>query len=132
MDKLRNRALDVAMEGRTHAEAMAQLCKDFADDDTVGAAEIRDALDYAFTGGESGLGQTPADKVKVANYCKRKARKARVMLAVNYDKNDIGTSVYDALADIMHLCEREGIDFEEALESGVMHFQAERMGGEHG
>lgn len=40
--------------------------------------------------------------------------------------SDCQDAVADLLGDLMHLCHREVLDFEAALESGRMHYESER------
>ena len=57
------------------------------------------------------------------------ANKAKRLLALFYDKTDLQTSVVDCVTDLMHLCHREGWDFEDALGTAQMHFTEERTEG---
>lgn len=43
----------------------------------------------------------------------------------DYPADDLDTSIGDTLANLLHLCRREGIDFEAALARGREHFQEE-------
>lgn len=40
--------------------------------------------------------------------------------------DDLDTMIGDLIADIMHLCERDGLDFEQVLHRGKMYFEEER------
>ena len=40
--------------------------------------------------------------------------------------DDIATPVTDLLANLMHYCDAEGIDFQRCLKSAGIHFEAER------
>jgi hypothetical protein len=44
----------------------------------------------------------------------------------DYGKEDLTTHITDTLTNIRHLCDREGIDFEDALDSANLHWGAER------
>ncbi len=43
--------------------------------------------------------------------------------------DDQHTNVIDLLADILHWCELNGVDFEDTLRTARSHFDAERGGG---
>lgn len=64
-------------------------------------------------------------------YCQTRAVKAQKILAAFYDRYDISTSVVDVLADLMHLSQALGRDFDEFVDSAKVHFEAEEIGGEH-
>ena len=74
----------------------------------------------------------PKGRSNIKSYCNSRAKKARRVLAMFYDKEDIQTSVGDMVADLMHLCESAGYDFLEQYDKGREHFNAELVGGEHG
>jgi hypothetical protein len=54
-----------------------------------------------------------------------RADRALNAVETDCDNNDLQTKIADLLANLQHLCRREEIDFEECLESGRMHFEAE-------
>jgi len=45
-----------------------------------------------------------------------------------YSGDDAGTNLVDFLADAMHLCHVQGLSFRDALDTAVMHFEAEMTG----
>lgn len=59
---------------------------------------------------------------------RKRAAKARRIVAANYDKEDIETSVMDCLADIMHLCDVRELNLHELLDRAEGHRRAERLG----
>lgn len=42
-----------------------------------------------------------------------------------YDEDTEDSSLVDILTDLMHLCKREGWDFDEKVRTARMHFEAE-------
>ena len=48
--------------------------------------------------------------------------------ATGVEDEDTDTKVSDLLANLMHLCRRDGVDFIACLNRGAMHHQAERDG----
>lgn len=137
-DKLNRRAFELALDGLSSNKLRKAL---FAEFDTFHRDDILAAVHYALNGGSQPLhplarggvmAETPEEIRKVLNYCKRGARKAKVMLSVNYEKPPQDYSVADAMVDMMHLCEANGWDFEAQLDRAIGHFQAERRGGQHG
>lgn len=51
---------------------------------------------------------------------------AKAVAIHNTDENDVQTGLVDLLADLMHYAsEEQGLDFEAALDTARMHFQAE-------
>lgn len=52
--------------------------------------------------------------------------RARAEAMLNVHDRDAVTAFTDALTDIRHLADEYGIDFEAALSSSVMHYEAER------
>lgn len=75
---------------------------------------------------------TDAERREIESFCKRKADRIAKVLVLDYDAQDLETSVGDCIADLMHLCEQRGFDFLEQYAKGRIHFNAELMGGEHG
>jgi len=49
-------------------------------------------------------------------------------LSIVPNDDDVETLATDLLADIFHLLEQEGVDFERVLSSAEDHFRAERKG----
>lgn len=45
----------------------------------------------------------------------------------DHDANDIESSVADTLANIMHFCKRDGIEFQARLSTAEMHFESEEQ-----
>lgn len=133
--KLRERALDMAMEGRPQHEAIPQLFKDFP---AATDSQVREAAGYAYYGIVPQSTPEPivegvesAEQAGITAYNKRRVRKAMIMLKVNYKSAD-ADAVTDCIADLMHYCHAKGIDYTDAEETGRMHFNAELVGGEHG
>jgi hypothetical protein len=46
--------------------------------------------------------------------------------ATGNESDDYAAQVGDLLANLMHFCEREGVDFDGALSTARMHFEHER------
>jgi hypothetical protein len=44
---------------------------------------------------------------------------------VNYDKNDLSTTMVDMLSDMMHLTEQNGLNFDDLLGSAENHYHSE-------
>jgi len=44
------------------------------------------------------------------------------------DLDDYRDEIVDLIADLLHLCKQEGIEFYAVLESATMHFEAETKG----
>lgn len=44
----------------------------------------------------------------------------------DFSSNDIECAVGDCLANIFHLCDRDGLDVDRVIRSAKMHWQAER------
>ena len=65
-------------------------------------------------------------------YLAMRYKKARRILAMFYDKEDMQTSAGDCIADLMHLATAEGWDYWQAHESALSHHLAEQTGGQHG
>lgn len=51
----------------------------------------------------------------------------RVKLALKQYDEDL-SSVADMLADLLHFCDAQGVDFDRALDTGRMHHDAEKKG----
>lgn len=45
------------------------------------------------------------------------------------DGEDLRTKVIDILADIMHMCGRNGIDFQDCLRIATYHYEEEKADG---
>ncbi len=56
------------------------------------------------------------------------ARSTRMLSDTN--EEDLETIVSDFLADLMHLCRLNGLDFEQRLDNARIHHEAERRGEE--
>lgn len=65
-------------------------------------------------------------------YLHGKAKQGRRMLGMFYGKHDVETLVADCITDLMHLCTVEGWDYWRLQEQGLLHHNAEQLGGEHG
>lgn len=125
---LMKRALDMALLGCDQAKAPAILQHEFTH---LSHAQVQQAVRYAYQGEPMPNAPHDTEKAEIKAYNKRKARKAMIMLKVNY-KNADHDAVTDCIADLLHHCHAKGIDYTEAEESGRMHFNAELVGGEHG
>lgn len=119
------RALDLAMQGYSEAKTRTVLKHEFQH---YRALDIADCLDEALAYVFHGVSAAEREKKASEAYNKRAARKAKVMLSINYDKYDLPASVSDAITDLSHLCEQQGFDFEELLQRGRGHFHAEIAG----
>jgi hypothetical protein len=53
----------------------------------------------------------------------------RAWAAAEMDNVELSTQIADLLVDMMHLCRREGIDFDKGLFNARMHHSEERKGG---
>lgn len=53
----------------------------------------------------------------------------RAWAAAEMDHVELSTQIANLLVDMMHLCRREGIDFDEGLFNARMHHSEEREGG---
>lgn len=53
---------------------------------------------------------------------------AKAILAAHGGKDEPATEVIDLLIDVRHLCDVIGVDFEDAVASSDMHYQAEIEG----
>lgn len=58
-------------------------------------------------------------------YLKSKIAKAERIIKLFYDKNDTESSVADCIADLMHICHRDGLQFYHIQQVGLKHFHAE-------
>lgn len=66
--------------------------------------------------------------IQIKQDCQKRATKAKRVLALFYDKNDMETSLIDCMADLLHLSEAEGYDWDNCCGLAISHFTAEMMG----
>ncbi len=59
----------------------------------------------------------------------KRVSRARIAIAP-YGNGDTRDDICDLLANLMHLCDCEGLDFDEIAESARMHFAAESGEGD--
>lgn len=83
-------------------------------------------LKYAITGSPSHIRDEDyrADNTARASF----AAQALVTFVERVGENEMGTNVSDLLGDLMHLCDALDIDFDEAVEKGRWHYEAEIEG----
>ena len=108
MEQLKQKALDLAIADVAYKTAEVTLHQLFPGEPLA----VKAALQYAYHGEPYALDQlgiaadapdTEAKAIKAYN--KRKARKAMIMLKVNY-KNADHDAVTDCIADLLHHCHR--------------------------
>lgn len=120
---LRQRAFDYASEGLFEHTVKARLMSEFP---TLAPLWIKQAVQYAFHG-ESGPLEKEQKRSKLRN--KQRARKMQTILCKHYDRYDMQTSMADLIADLLHLADagilHTPVDFDAALDSGRMHYNAE-------
>lgn len=63
---------------------------------------------------------------RAERHIKTKVDKAKRILKLFYDKNDLHGSAVDCLADIMHMCERENMGFHPLVLQASNYYQSER------
>ena len=56
---------------------------------------------------------------------KDRAEKILDFLIMDYDGDDDEASITDLLADLLHFCHQKNIEFDDILETAVMHFNTE-------
>lgn len=64
-------------------------------------------------------------------YLAARTKKAKRLLGMFYDKDDMATSAADCITDLMHLATEQGWNYWAQHERALGHHGAEQSGGEH-
>lgn len=110
MDKLKERALELALEGLSEHAVTQTLFSEFTE---AHKKDVFAAVQYVLKGGSA----PPTE----ATHNKRSTRKAMIMLKVNYKKAD-EEAVTECLTDLQHYCHAKGIDYLTCEERAQQHF----------